>query len=274
MAIKEGTTDWFKLERLRLIEQIKAVDSFGAAARSFQKVVETRDADTEVSAALHTAGVVHYGRPFSNNRGGRVPFTKKVIKDHPKYDDQIHEQLMVLRNNLIAHSDQDYVDTRLFAKMVNIDRDDLGRLTVLAGVSLVTKTVHSLHDTALAERYLMQAKVAEEAARSDLEKRLVALTKAGRQFRGAFEAARTGNRPPIIAAQFQLTPDKPEANIPAPTLDPHAVLTPPPLAIGQDGYAYRSLKLDVNLPGGTWRAADGWEVSFAWTTPDQSQQKP
>jgi hypothetical protein len=259
MAIKEGTTDWFKLERLRLIEQIKAVDSFGAAARSFQKVVETRDADTEVSAALHTAGVVHYGRPFSNNRGGRVPFTKKVIKDHPKYDDQIHEQLMVLRNKLIAHSDQDYVDTRLFAKMVNIDRDDLGRLTVLAGVSLVTKTVHSLHDTALAERYLMQAKVAEEAARSDLEKRLVALTKAGRQFRGAFEAARTGNRPPIIAAQFQLTPDKPEANIPAPTLDPHAVLTPPPLAIGQDGYAYRSLKLDVNLPGGTWRAADGYQ---------------
>jgi hypothetical protein len=146
MAIKEGTTDWFKLERLRLIEQIKAVDSFGAAARSFQKVVETRDADTEVSAALHTAGVVHYGRPFSNNRGGRVPFTKKVIKDHPKYDDQIHEQLMVLRNKLIAHSDQDYVDTRLFAKMVNIDRDDLGRLTVLAGVSLVTKTVHSLHN--------------------------------------------------------------------------------------------------------------------------------
>src|SRR5262249_31720238 len=162
----------------------------------------TRDADSEVSAALHTAGVVHYGRPFSNNRNG-TPLAKKVIKHHPKYDDQIHCQLIDLRNKLIAHSDQEYVDTRLFQKMASVEFDDLGGVTVLAGLTLMTKTVHSLHDSAIAQRYLTQATAAEEAARTDLEKRLEAFAKAGRRNPIAFEAARIEKRAPIIAAEFR-----------------------------------------------------------------------
>jgi len=35
-----GTVEWFKRERLHLIEFAKAIDGFGAARRSFQKLIE------------------------------------------------------------------------------------------------------------------------------------------------------------------------------------------------------------------------------------------
>src|SRR6185436_17422715 len=110
MTRDRGSAEWFKREKFRLIEQLKAIDSFAAAARSFQKLVQMGDdSDTEVRSALHTAAVVHYGRPFSNNRSaGGARFELGVIKKHAKYDGEIHRQLIVLRNKLIAHSDHDY----------------------------------------------------------------------------------------------------------------------------------------------------------------------
>jgi hypothetical protein len=32
MALQPGTPEWFKIEKLQLIEQLKAVDSFSVAA--------------------------------------------------------------------------------------------------------------------------------------------------------------------------------------------------------------------------------------------------
>jgi hypothetical protein len=202
---------------------------------------------------------------------GAAVFAKKVIKRHPKYDEEIHAQLVVLRNKLIAHSDQDYVDGRLFEKKIGLDRDS-GRVTVLVGASVVTQSVHMLRDIALAERYLTQAKAAEEAASADLVRCLEAFTKAGQQFPSAFEATRTEQRPPIIATQFQLTPTKPTADIPISSLNPHAVLTRPPLTIGKDGYAYRGLILDVDLSvTASWQEADGSQASITWAVPPPDQ---
>jgi hypothetical protein len=57
--------------------------------------------------------------------------------------------------------------------------------------------------------------------------------------------------------------------MPTVTLNPYAVLRKPPLAIGEDGYSYRSLIVEVVLSGeATWRGDDGSQLSIRWG-PDQ-----
>jgi hypothetical protein len=83
-----GTVEWFKRERLHLIEFAKAIDGFGAARRSFQKLIELGpDGDPDLRAALHTSGVISYARPFvSNTRadGTRGAFPKKAGQEAHK----------------------------------------------------------------------------------------------------------------------------------------------------------------------------------------------
>ena len=57
-SAQSGTPAWFKRKKLSLIETAKAVDSFSAAASSFQKLVElgtTANADVR-SALAHSRG--------------------------------------------------------------------------------------------------------------------------------------------------------------------------------------------------------------------------
>jgi len=264
MTTDYGSAEWFKREKFELIEQLKAVDSFAAAVRSFQKLVQMKDdPDTEVRSALHTAAVVDYVRPFSGNRSaGGAKFQLRVIKEHAKYDDEIHQQLILLRNKLIAHSDHDYAVGRLFSKKFTLERGS-EQLAVLIGANLVTQTVHMLHDMGLAERCLTHVQAAVEAAHADLVKRLEEFVKAGQQFPAGFEAARMATGSPIRAASVELSPNQPPASIPQTMLNPHAVLDPPSLII-VGGYAYRGQGVQVDLSTTvSWREVDGSESSVA-----------
>src|SRR6187549_1555035 len=108
-----GTVEWFKREKLHLIEFAKAIDGFAAAHRSFHKLIELGpDGDADLRAALHTSGVIYYARPFVNNKradGVRAAFPKNVVKRYPNYVEEIHRELIDLRQKPIAHSDRDYV---------------------------------------------------------------------------------------------------------------------------------------------------------------------
>jgi hypothetical protein len=258
-----GTIEWFKHERLHLVEHAKAVDSFGAAARSFQRLVELGvTADDQVRSALHTAGVVEYARPFSRNKTGKgdFEFAKSIIKDHPRYSEEIHQQLVTLRQKLIAHSDRDYADGRLFRKLFSLDikRDgQTERGEVFAGVCLVTQTVHALNDVTLAERYLAHVLAAEDAAHTILLKRLEDFALAGREFPDQIKAAAPPESKRIILGdRFELSPDAQEVRLPNTVLNPHAVLSRPPLGFGLDGYAYRGFGVSGDLAGDVVRRDD------------------
>jgi hypothetical protein len=83
-----GSLELFRHRRRALIEHLKAIDDFGSATRSFQKLIELGpDGDSDVHAALHTAGVISYGRPFS----GQVPFSKRLISKEPGFRNEIHD---------------------------------------------------------------------------------------------------------------------------------------------------------------------------------------
>jgi hypothetical protein len=268
-SAQSGTPAWFKREKLSLIETAKAVDSFSAAASSFQKLVEVGStADADVRSALHTAGVINYARPFSNNlsKGGhRTSFAKKIIKGHQNFDDNIHLQLMLLRNKLIAHSDADYADGRLFRKSLDLHVEQ-GQFKMLVGASVLTLTVHMLEDMELAKRYLAHVKAAEEAAYASLAKRLEEFVRAGQQFPSAMEAASDPKGVGIQAGRFELSPGKPEAVAPLSLLNLNpSILNFPKLAIGRDGYVYRTFSTQADLSMNIrWRNDDGSEASFKW----------
>jgi hypothetical protein len=178
--------------------------------------------------------------------------------------------LLHLRNRLIAHSDRDYADGRLFRKLLNVSNSVAGDQfdRILLGACLVTQTVHALEDLTLAGRYLIHVKAAASAAHTTLVKRLEAFVKAGRQFPAELEAAATTEpRSPISVGQFDLSQ---VSAMPTVTLNPYAVLRKPPLSIGQDGYSYRGLIVQVDLSGeATWRGDDGSQLSIRWG-PDQN----
>jgi hypothetical protein len=192
---------------------LKAIDSFTAARRSFQKLVDLgSDGDPDLTAALHTSAVINYARPFVNNTradGVRVAFRKNVVKGHTNYVDEVHQELIDLRQKLVAHSDRDYVDGRLFRRLLALEIE--GEHTeFLVGATVVTLTVQTVHDMALAERFLSHIRVVEEAAYTAATKRLEDFVRAGQRFPEQLQSSRSaGAKPRIKAERFEMTPDKP-----------------------------------------------------------------
>jgi hypothetical protein len=254
-----GTVEWFKRERFHLIEIAKAIDSFGAARRSFQKLVDLgSNGDPDLAAALHTSAVINYARPFVNNTradGVRVAFRKNVVKGHTNFVEEVHQELIDLRQKLVAHSDRDYVDGRLFRKLWALDIEG-EHAEFLVGATVATLTVQTVHDMALAERFLLHIRAVEEAAYTAATKRLEDFVRAGQLFPEQLESSRSaGAKPRIKTERFEMRPDE-AVSVPAQMLDPHAVLTQPPLKLGPGGYVFRGFSVHVDVSTEITRTGD------------------
>jgi hypothetical protein len=266
-----STVEWFKRERLHLIEFAKAIDSFAAARRSFQKLVDLGpEGDPDLTAALHTSAVITYARPFVNNRranGVRAAFPKNVVKGHPNYVEGVHQELIDLRQKLVAHSGRDYVDGRLFRKLLALDIES-EHTEFLVGAAVVTQTVHTVHDMALAEQFLSHIKAVEEASWREATKRLEEFVRAGQRFPEQMQASRSaGSKRRIKTERFEMSPDKPVI-VPSQTLNPHAVLAKPPLKLGLDGYVFRGFGLHVDISTEITRTGDdGSKSVITWDVP-------
>jgi hypothetical protein len=114
----KGTVEWFRAQKREIIEHAKACDDFDAAVSNFRKLVTLGpDSDADLQAALHGMGVISYARPFV----ARPRFSKRRISKQPGFRDDIHQQLIELRDKLIAHSDAEFAHGRLFLGMLNIN---------------------------------------------------------------------------------------------------------------------------------------------------------
>ena len=263
-----GTVEWFKRERLHLIETAKAVDSFGAARRSFQKLVDLgSDGDPDLTAALHTSAVINYARPFVNNTradGLRVAFPKNDVKGHTNFVEEVHQELINLRQKLAAHSDRDYVDGRLFSKLLELEIEG-EHIEGVVGATVVTQTVQSMHDMASAKRFLSHIRAVEEAAYTAATKRLEDFVRAGQRFPEQLQSSRSaGAGPRIKTERFEMPPDK-SVSVPFQMLNPYAVLKQPPLKLGPGGYVFRGFGVHVEVFTEITRTRDdGSKDVFTW----------
>jgi hypothetical protein len=131
------------------------------------------------------------------------------------------------------------VDGRLFRKLWALEIEG-AHTEWLVGATVVTQTVHTVHDMALAERFLSHVRAVEEAAYTGATKRLEDFVRAGQRFPEQMQSARSaGAGPRIKTERFEMTPDK-SVSVPFQMLNPYAVLTQPPLKLGPGGYLPRS----------------------------------
>src|SRR5262249_47080546 len=140
----------------------------------------------------YTSGVICYGRPFVNNRradGTLGAFQKKLVKRHPNYVEGIHRELIDLRQKLVAHSDRDYVDGRVFRKLLAMDIEP-EPTEFLVGATVVTQTVHTLNDMFLAKQFLSHIDAVGQAAYAEVMKWLEDFVRTGQRFPEQMKAAR------------------------------------------------------------------------------------
>jgi hypothetical protein len=252
MAKAKGTVEWFRHRKRSIIEHVKAIDDFAFTVRSFRALMALGpDGSPDVQAALHSAGVVSYARPFSGNKGhgGSRIFPKNRISTQPGFRDDIHRELLLLRDKLIAHSDPNFAAGRLFVKTLELKFEATdGKWPV--GALVMTGTVHTLRNPELLKAYLVHSEAALQGAWITIRDALQEYALA--TFEHPESAAVLRAEMPdsaISAAKFSLTPEEPNITIQHVPLAPDQHLSPAPLEVGKDGYYYRTLSIEVNFAG-------------------------
>lgn len=150
--IDEGTPEWFKERKRRIVSHARALDCIASARRSITSLLVNWDnPDPEVRAALHSATVISYARPFSDNRDIRGRWSKYPERylNHERFDQALHRHLLVLRSKLIAHHDSEYLSAKLLHTWLTLS---IGS-EVPIGVSVHVQSLHSIGDQEMARKY-------------------------------------------------------------------------------------------------------------------------
>jgi hypothetical protein len=257
------TPKWFRAQKRALIEHAKAIDDFKSAASNFRKLVTLGpDSDADLQAALHGMGVISYARPFVVD--GRT-FKKRLISGQPGFRNDVHDQLLELRNKLVAHSDAEFARGRLFVRMATFNVDS-GCVNLPIGAEVMIRNLHTVGNFELAEACLAHSEAALQGSADTILLDLKEYALASAQYPDAYAAS--GARPAnlgIVAneTKFSLPSPGSEVTIPDVLLNPGQLLPPPPLKLGSDGYLYRELAVKVELRGkGSVTMPDGSNFEF------------
>jgi hypothetical protein len=117
---------------------------------------------------------------------------------------------------------------------------------------------------ALAQRFLSHIRAVEEAAYTTATKRLEEFVRVGQRFPEQMQQARVSAGAQIKTKPFEMAPDRPVI-VPIQMLNPHAVLTTPPLKLGPGGYAFRGFVLQVDISTEITRTDDdGSKAVITW----------
>lgn len=132
-------------------------------------------------SALHSAAVTAYAQAFTDarTRDGAVRYRAGPLKKAPGFDTKLHDDLMELRNELIAHAD--------YAKLPPaMDMQRIGDLPVAMTVKV--KRLGGVRSLPLAERYRRHFRACITAIETMLDQELRELADEARKHFGAFNA--------------------------------------------------------------------------------------
>jgi hypothetical protein len=243
----KGTREWFRARKLAIIEHAKAIDDFDSAVSNFSKLVTLGpDSDADLQAALHGMGVISYARPFVADRA----FSKRLISSQPGFRGDIHDHLIELRNKLVAHSDAEFADGRLFVGMLNL-KVDSSRASLPTGAVVMIRNLHTLGDFELAKAYLTHSQAALQASRDTIYGALEEYARASVDYPEADDAfAKPANAGIVVdGPEFPLPLAGGTVEIPGVSLNPEQLLSLPPLKFGSDGYLYRGFAAHIRFGG-------------------------
>jgi len=190
-----------------------------------------------------------------------------LIKRQSGFDEEVHEELIYLRDKIVAHSDAAYVDARVLVKrLTNFTFErKRGIENLVLGAVVMMNAVHILTDQNLAARMQAHVQSAAEAMITLLEDELEDYGRAGNEFPGIF---RTVHSEGTLGRSFNeetvvIPVNAGTVHLPRTVPDPFQVLLRPPLQLGGDGYDYRSTGIGVDLIGSAAvKLDDGSEITI------------
>jgi hypothetical protein len=147
--IISGDPEWFRTRRLAAANCLRALDNVSQAAIAIDRILaDWKKLDTELKSALLYSSVIHYARPFCY----RKDYGGKKLRSRPGFDSELHEHLVNLRNELIAHQDNETLRA-----IVGHGYCDLAlsgtTTTALISTQCVVKALHRINNVDVAKRY-------------------------------------------------------------------------------------------------------------------------
>jgi hypothetical protein len=181
-AIEEGTEEWkLQLEAVA-IRHLRAFDQVNQAYQCLVKLSqEGNTLDQVVKSALFTSAVIHYSRPFGQNRGGQTTSSRYRIKElqNDEVDRVLHNHLLDLRDKLVAHQDGTVLPARIGQYTIAVHEADVeipvqtfGAVWALQGIA--TEEILA--------RYLKHVGACVEAIQANAHKALTAVNAAEHKY--------------------------------------------------------------------------------------------
>jgi hypothetical protein len=199
-----GTEAWFLAARDRCVDHLRALASVRSAAENIQALLASSAGHSpEVAGALHSAAVTAYGQAFTEarTRRGKIRYRTRALKEAPGFDGRLHDHLIQLRNELIAHADYMHMPSVM-------DTQQIGDLRV--SLTVKVKRLTGIHSRQLAERYLSHFRACADKLEELLNREVQELATEAAAHPAPFNA--THNATPIYTAMTREFADLPAGN--------------------------------------------------------------
>jgi hypothetical protein len=142
---QEGTHQWMSQLHDNAALHIRALHQINQALQSALKLQEAwTSLEGVVHSALFISTVVHYTRPFTNNRGakGFRKYDVVELKKNAAFDQKLHDHLLYMRNTLVAHQDGVVLKVNIGQSRIGVreaGEDTLLRIETFATVNAIYK---------------------------------------------------------------------------------------------------------------------------------------
>jgi hypothetical protein len=243
--IAEGTPEWFEERKRMIVSHARALDCVASARRSVAALLANwENPEPEIRAALHSASVISYGRPFSDNRDihGRWPIYPKRYLKHERFDQALHQHLLVLRRQIIAHHDSEYLTAKLLHAWMTLS---IGAETPI-GVSVHVQSLYSIEDQEIARKYAAHFDAAFECIDAALEHDLRFYLQIAQQYPLVLKAS--AGEKSEWAGEFSLS-DGQKYILPHAHDTKLGQLPVPELVVGTNGFSYLVTNHSVFVKG-------------------------
>jgi hypothetical protein len=250
--MEEGSIEWFRARTHRLIGHARALDSISGAKEKIGALArEWNDTSEEIKSALHTAGIIEYARPFTQNAetSGKRAYPTKHLRRSEAFDSRLHQHLLNLRNKLVAHSDGEVLRSAIAHKFAHLTISG-HRKSVPIATSVHVRSLSGISDFSLCARYLTHFEGCLAAIESEAHELLEAVQSQALKHPENLRDPELERGLVIDLAGGQKFAFNEEHAVPVLPPGPNPTGLPMPhLILAGDGYVYREFVLERHLEG-------------------------
>jgi len=146
----------FRELKRQIIAHARAAENFYTSARIINKLLEVWEStDVDLRYALYCSAIVGYSKPFTEsyqkNRVKKKIYKIFFLKKGKGFSRDTHDHVIRMRNKIIAHSDEDFLEAKVFSEEFGFSQN--GNTTrFITGAGVTVPAIHDIKDHDLVEK--------------------------------------------------------------------------------------------------------------------------